>query len=71
MLLFVFEILGLQKEEKSQSNKEIEFLELLIELRKNAKENKDFATADSIRNKLTELGVTLKDSKEGTSFTIN
>jgi len=69
--LFVFEILGLQKEEKSQSNKEIEFLELLIELRRNAKENKDFATADSIRNKLTELGVTLKDSKEGTSFTIN
>jgi cysteinyl-tRNA synthetase len=38
---------------------------LLIELRANARANKDFATGDLIRNKLAEIGITLEDKKGG------
>ena len=41
-----------------------------IEARKNAKKNKDFATADAIRAELLEKGITLVDSREGTKFVI-
>jgi len=40
-------------------------MQLLIDIRKEAKTNKDFATSDKIRNQLTELGITLKDEKGG------
>ena len=38
---------------------------MLIDIRKEAKTKKDFATSDKIRNQLTELGITLKDEKGG------
>jgi cysteinyl-tRNA synthetase len=41
---------------------------LLIDLRKEARAKKDFATSDAIRNRLTEIGVSLLDKKEGTSW---
>lgn len=70
--LFVSDILGLQKGESSQqkSGKETELISMLIDMRAQAKADKNFALADNIRNKLTELGIELKDSKEGTSFSI-
>jgi len=68
---FTFDVLGLldQAEETSVS-KVPELVELLIELRAKARDNKDFATSDQIRDQLAALGIQLKDSKEGTSFTI-
>ena len=45
-------------------------VELLIEIRKDARSNKDFALSDKIRDDLKELGVQLMDGKEGTSFEI-
>ncbi|GBD88661.1 cysteine--tRNA ligase [bacterium BMS3Abin03] len=45
-----------------------DLIELLIEIRLNAKKNKNFALADEIRNKLKKLGVELRDSKEGTTY---
>ena len=68
---FAFDVLGLldQAEETSVS-KVPELVELLIELRAKARDNKDFATSDQIRDQLAALGIQLKDSKEGTSFTI-
>jgi cysteinyl-tRNA synthetase len=64
---FVFEIFGLKDEESS--NLELnEILEMVITLRKEAKENKDYATSDSIRLGLQKIGIQLKDSKEGTTW---
>jgi len=40
-------------------------MDLLIELRKEAREKKDFATGDKIRNSLTQIGITLEDRKGG------
>ena len=48
-----------------------EIINLLVELRNSARLNKDFATSDRIRDQLLELGIQLKDSQEGTHFTIN
>lgn len=45
-----------------------QLLQLLIDLRKSARENKDFATSDAIRDRLKELGVALLDKKEGTTW---
>jgi cysteinyl-tRNA synthetase len=43
----------------------------LIDIRKDARRRKDWATSDEIRNKLAEAGVMLKDDKDGTmSYTI-
>lgn len=42
----------------------------MIEKRNNAKKNKDFALADSIREELEEQGITLKDTREGTIYEV-
>jgi cysteinyl-tRNA synthetase len=43
-------------------------MSLFIRLRKEAKDNKNYSLADEIRNKLTSLSITLKDSKDGTTW---
>lgn len=40
-------------------------MELLIDIRKEAKTKKDFATSDKIRNQLASIGINLKDEKDG------
>jgi cysteinyl-tRNA synthetase len=40
-------------------------MELLIDIRKEAKAKKDFATSDKIRNQLTAIGIVVKDEKDG------
>ena len=40
-------------------------MNLLIDIRKEAKVKKDFSTSDAIRNKLQEAGIQLKDEKDG------
>jgi cysteinyl-tRNA synthetase len=65
---YVFDLLGLKKE-ASQGNEKLEgVMKLVIELRKQAKESKNYAVSDAIRNQLTEIGIELKDGKEGTTF---
>jgi cysteinyl-tRNA synthetase len=43
-------------------------IQLLIDLRKEARERKDYATGDAIRDRLSELGLALLDKKEGTTW---
>jgi cysteinyl-tRNA synthetase len=67
---FCFEILGLKKEEAAtQEGLTDEVMEVVLGLRKIAKENKDWTTADFIRDELVKLNITVKDSKEGASWT--
>lgn len=74
MDVFIFEVLGLKKDRQQQpvQNKEQlnDIVELLIDLRNSARDNKDFKTSDQIRDKLKDIGITLKDSKEGTDYFI-
>lgn len=67
---FVQEILGLQPEESNQSDLVNNLVQTIIALRKQAREAKDFKTSDLIRDKLKEIGIILKDSKEGTTWEI-
>jgi cysteinyl-tRNA synthetase len=68
---FVFDILGLmpvQDKESKEDNVLGDVVELLINLRLEAKNNKDWSTADKIRNQLNNIGIELKDTKEGVSW---
>ncbi|NLP58385.1 cysteine--tRNA ligase [Lutibacter sp. B1] len=69
---FVFDVLGLQNDiQQDSSNKLSGVVEMLINMRKEARDNKDWALSDKIRDELATLGIQLKDGKEGTTFSIN
>jgi cysteinyl-tRNA synthetase len=69
---FVFDVMGLKKEEETgKANTALEsVMKLVLDLRAKAKENKDFATSDEIRNKLTDANIQVKDGKDGVSWSI-
>jgi cysteinyl-tRNA synthetase len=69
---FAFDVLGLKDEKSVENNNEkLEgVINMLIDMRNEARANKDFALSDQIRNRLIALGIQLKDGKEGTSFSI-
>lgn len=62
---YVEDIFGLQSERSADDGKLEGVLQLLIDIRKEAKTRKDFVTSDKIRNELAALGVQLKDEKGG------
>jgi cysteinyl-tRNA synthetase len=68
----VFDILGLQGVEDQSAHKDAldKAMDLVIELRAQARTNKDWATADLIRDQLKDAGIQLKDGPEGTSYSI-
>ncbi|NJN42382.1 MAG: cysteine--tRNA ligase [Flammeovirgaceae bacterium] len=69
---FVKDVLGLQEETSQSDNLVKGVIELLIELRKKARTDKNFALSDRIRDDLKALGVQLKDGKDGDiDFTID
>ncbi|MDL2212609.1 cysteine--tRNA ligase [Bacteroides sp. OttesenSCG-928-D19] len=66
--LFMFDVLGLKEDTNSSGNREAAYgkvVDMLLEQRVKAKANKDWATADKIRNELTALGFEIKDTKDG------
>ncbi|MFN2438755.1 MAG: cysteine--tRNA ligase [Chitinophagaceae bacterium] len=65
MKLYIEDILGLKNESAAEVNKLKGVVRVLIELRKEAREKKDWVTSDKIRNQLAEVGVALKDEKDG------
>ena len=77
---YAIDILGLRLEEESASlqggdgGKLQAFhgaIDLLLGIRLQAKQNKDWATSDKIRNELTALGFQIKDTKDGFEWSIN
>jgi cysteinyl-tRNA synthetase len=70
MNAFVFDILGLVNTDASGADDDIldGLMQLIISLRQKAREEKNWATSDQIRDGLDELGIQLKDGKEGTSW---
>ena len=74
MKAFTEDVLGLTFHNSQTDDKVGTALEgtvnLLIEMRKKARDNKDFATSDAIRDQLLALGIQLKDGKDGTSFNL-
>jgi cysteinyl-tRNA synthetase len=68
---YLIDILGMQPMQVAQNDKLDKVMSLLIDMRKEARARKDFATSDQIRNKLAEAGVMLKDEKDGSiTYTI-
>lgn len=71
---FFFKIMGIKpKSSDSNTNNEAyeKAVDLLLNVRQEAKERKDWATSDYIRNQLTSLGFDIKDTKEGAEWKLN
>jgi cysteinyl-tRNA synthetase len=70
---FVIDILGLKPEETKLTEDQLDekLIGLLIHMRLEAKNKKDFSTSDAIRDQLLSLGIILKDTKEGTTWEKN
>ena len=65
-------ILGISfKEDKENNSKEDELMDIIIEYRNKAKQEKNYALSDEIRDKLANVGITLKDTREGTTYSKN
>ncbi|MBK0377991.1 cysteine--tRNA ligase [Mucilaginibacter segetis] len=63
---FFFDVLGLKLEDTDNTDTD-KLLDLIINLRNQAKLNKDYATSDSIRDGLKKIGFQLNDNKQGTT----
>ena len=70
---FVFDILGLVEGNASDGSGALVdgLMQTIIDIRKQARANKDWATSDKIRDELAKLHITLKDGKEGTSWMVD
>lgn len=67
MHTFVFDVLGL-RDEQTENDDLPKIMDFIVDLRNEAKVNKDYATSDKIRNGLQQIGFQLKDGKEGTTW---
>ena len=70
--LYLFDVLGLIPEKNNSNDQLVNYLmDTILELRKQAKENKDWATSDRIRDELAKLNIQVKDTKEGARWSFN
>jgi cysteinyl-tRNA synthetase len=67
----IFDVLGLQAIEENNNKKLDQTLQVLIELRNQARKSKNFELSDQIRDKLLAEGIELKDGRDGTSYVLN
>ncbi len=69
---FVIEILGLEPEmDPNAGGKVVEgLMKLILEIRANARANKDWATSDKIRDELAGINISVKDTKDGATWSI-
>ncbi len=64
---YVVRILGLIGDDQNNQSQIDNVLSLLIELRNEARTKKDFQTSDKIRNQLQQMGIMIKDEKDGST----
>ena len=67
---FIFEILGLKDETSGGGDEKLtdDLMKIIIDLRQSAKNNKDWAMSDKIREELNQIGITIKDRKDGADW---
>lgn len=69
MTAFIHDVLGLKAVEESKSDTRLEpVMDLVLDLRQQARTNKDWTTSDQIRDGLAKAGIVVKDGKEGTTW---
>jgi cysteinyl-tRNA synthetase len=69
---YLFDVLGLQDDSVSGNNDALDkVMQLVIDIRKQSRENKEWTTSDKIRDALKDAGIVIKDSKEGTTYEVN
>jgi cysteinyl-tRNA synthetase len=71
---FFSDILGLRTEQSGSGEREAAFghaVDLLLQIRSQAKANKDWATSDKIRDELQALGFEVKDTKDGATWKLS
>ncbi|MCJ7446410.1 MAG: cysteine--tRNA ligase [Bacteroidales bacterium] len=69
---FVFDILGLKDENSGKENVKLtdDLMKIIINLRQDAKNRKEWALSDHIREELKKAGITLKDLKDGAEWEV-
>lgn len=71
-LIYCLSVLGFDLDEQENNNLDISkfnsIFNLLLEMRQDARQNKDFATSDKIRDAFAEASITIKDTREGSSL---
>jgi cysteinyl-tRNA synthetase len=70
---FVFDVMGLQKLKlpNNENNKIKDVLDVILELRDDARKNKNYELSDKIRDMLKNKGISINDSDKNSSFTID
>ncbi|MFM6946398.1 MAG: cysteine--tRNA ligase [Flavobacteriales bacterium] len=66
--VFLFDVLGLQPEQQATETRLAPVMDLVLDLRHQARSNKDWTTSDQIRDGLAKAGIVVKDGKDGTSW---
>lgn len=71
LVMIIQDVLGVKlKLEVEVNNISADLIELILELRRNAREEKNWALSDKIRDRLLELGIKIKDGKDKTTWTM-
>ncbi len=72
MHTFIFDVLGLLDETRQSASSEVieGLMSLILDIRKRARDNKDWATSDQIRERLKAIGIEIKDTREGIEWSM-
>jgi cysteinyl-tRNA synthetase len=68
---FIEDIFGLQEINLGYNQLSEDLIKMIIEIRDRAKKDKNYEISDQIRDRLVNLGVSIKDGKNGTTFVVN
>jgi len=70
--IYISEVLGLKNEAEAGDNSALEdVMQLVLDLRADARENKNWGVSDKIRDALAEAKIVVKDGKDGSTWTMN